>query len=164
MLILGSTCRISVILEIEKHGEVGNKSHHDERTDNGKWGQVRSGWLTASGDETPSLVLRASRGLAGVSLSQILKAVLFQWLHSLEKQRLESGREHWSSCLLGFSKCCFLKHVVSCHCFGSFVAEIEKRWWILFLAVTLIILQCLCEFWMTDVFTQQTGRQRPRQI
>lgn len=72
--------------------------------------------------------------------------------------------ERWSSCLLRFSKGCFLKHVVSCYCFGAFVVEIEKRWWILFLAATLIILQCLCEFRITQVFTLQTGIQRPRQI
>lgn len=49
MLILRPTCRISVILEIErdeKHGEAGNESHGGGRTDHGKWGQVTSGWQT----------------------------------------------------------------------------------------------------------------------
>lgn len=56
-------------------------------------------------------------------------------------------------------KVLFLKHVVSCHCFGSFVVEIKKRWSIQYLVITLITLQCLREFRMTEVFTLQAGKQ-----
>lgn len=164
MLILRPACRISVILETEsdeKHREAGNERHDDERTWEGRTSQE---WLT----DWPPVERRLHPGLKGLqgALPE-LHSVRFYSLccfSDVIPWKSRGWSERWSSCLLRFSKGCFLKHVVSCHCFGAFVVEIEKRWWILFLAATLIILQCLCEFRITQVFTLQTGRQRPRQV